>query len=207
MTYSLVWGHGWYFKSLSCQWMSSYCSYLCKTLLVIAGRAAPGNPQVNNRASDMDTEWFSTKHRYCFRPVHLNSLCLICSVNLQRLYLDRAWSMIQTNRNRGWQNPVISSICGARLHWVTAFWYLILLTLLMSKVMCCQLAGLIGMECRQSFREEWGVPAHAHLAREQGVELTHILYWGFSKKKGRFGRQSLWLRLPLGFKREQTKHF
>lgn len=106
-----------------------------------------------------------------------------------------------------WQNPVISSIYGTRPHWVAVFWYLILLTLLMSKVICCQLTGLIGMECRQSFREEWGVPAHAHLAHEQGVELTHILYWGFSKKKGRFGRQSLWLRLPLGFKREQTKHF
>lgn len=115
--------------------------------------------------------------------------------------------MNQTNRLSDWQNPVFSSIYGARPHWVKLFWYLILLTLLASKVICCQLTGLIGMDGRRSFGEEWGVPAHAHLAHEQGVELTHILCWGFSEKKGRFGRRPLWLRLPLGFKREQTKRF
>lgn len=61
--------------------------------------------------------------------------------------------------------------------------HLIPLTLLASKVICCQLAGLIGMESRQSSGRKRGVPTHAHLAGEQGVELTHILCWGLSKKK------------------------
>lgn len=62
--------------------------------------------------------------------------------------------------------------------------HLIPLTLLASKVICCQLAALIGMEGRRSSGRERGVPTHAHLAGEQGVELTHILCWGLSKKKG-----------------------
>lgn len=139
--------------------------------------------------------------------VRLGSICLIRRVNLQSLYVDRARSMSHTNRLSDRQDPVLSSIDGARQHWVKLFWYLILLTLLVRKVICCQLTGLIGMEGRRSSGEEWGVPAHAHLAHEQGVELNHILCWGFSKKKGRFGRRPLWLRLPLGFKREQTKRF
>lgn len=61
--------------------------------------------------------------------------------------------------------------------------HLIRLTLLARKVICCQLAGLIGMEGRRSSGREGRVPTHAHLAGEQGVELTHILCWGLSKKK------------------------
>lgn len=50
-----------------------------------------------------------------------------------------------------------------------------------------------------------GAPAHAHLAHQQGVELTHILC--FSEKKGRFSRWAILLRLPLCFKRERAKCF
>lgn len=53
--------------------------------------------------------------------------------------------------------------------------------LLVSKVMCCQLAGLIGTEGRQSLREERGVPPQARLAQEQCVELTHVLCSGLSR--------------------------
>lgn len=139
--------------------------------------------------------------------VPLSCLCLICTVNLQSLYLDRTSSMNQANRFSDWQKLVFSSMYGARQHSLKLFRYLIPLTLLVSKVICCQLTGLIGMEGRQSFGEEWGVPTHAHLAHEQGVELIHILCWGFSKKKGCFSRRPLWLWLPLGFKREQAKCF
>lgn len=53
--------------------------------------------------------------------------------------------------------------------------------LLVSKVMCCQHAGLIGTEGRQSLGEEWGVPPQARLAQEQRVELTHALCSGLSR--------------------------
>lgn len=154
-----------------------------------------GNSQVNSRAPDMDAEWRQSPA--CTR--HRTRLQLICTGNLLWLYLDKAPSVTQTNTHSAWQTLVISSIYRARPHWVTVFWYVILLTLVASKVMCCQLADLISMEGRQSSGDERGVPAHAHLAHEQGVELTHILYWGLSKKKGRFGRRPLWLRLPPGF--------
>lgn len=192
-------------------WYSSISLFWSAELLQVTYRSLGGCSTPISRAPDME-KW----HRMTLNnalvlfqtcTVRFSSLCLICTVNLQSLYLDSAWSMNQTNRLSDWQNPVFSSIYGARQHWVKLFWYLILLTLLGSKVICCQLTGLTGMEGWESFGEEWGVPAHAHLAHEQGVELTHILCWGFSKKKGRFGRRPLWLRLPLGFKREQTKRF
>lgn len=209
-----------YFHKFYCGWQHtlslSHLDYfffivLYKCLLAITGRTASRSRIPISIAQNMKTWHRMTLNKpwVLFKTctVSLCSLCLICTVNLQSLYLDKAWSMDQTNRFTDWQNPVFSSIYVARQPWVKLFWYLILLTLLVSKVICCQLTGLIGMEGRQSFGEEWGVPAHAHLAHEQGVELTHILCWGFSKKKGRFGRQPLWLRLPLGFKREQTKCF
>lgn len=52
--------------------------------------------------------------------------------------------------------------------------------LLVSKVMCCQLAGLIGTEGRQSLGEEWGVPPQSRLAQERRVALTHVLCSGLS---------------------------
>lgn len=54
-------------------------------------------------------------------------------------------------------------------------------TLLVSKVMCCQLAGLIGMEGRPSLGGGRGVPPRAHLAQERCVELTRVLCSGLSR--------------------------
>lgn len=77
------------------------------------------------------------------------------SVDLKSLF-SRVWIMVQQRQAftlTYWQNLAFSCIYGARPHWVKLFLYLILLTLFMNKVICCQLTGLIGMEGKWSFGE------------------------------------------------------
>lgn len=77
------------------------------------------------------------------------------SVDLKSLF-SRVWIMVQQRQAftlTYWQNLAFSCIYGARPHWVKLFLYLILLTLFMNKVICCQLSGLIGMEGKWSFGE------------------------------------------------------
>lgn len=77
------------------------------------------------------------------------------SVDLKSLF-SRVWIMVQQRQAftlTHWQNLAFSCIYGARPHWVKLFLYLILLTLFMNKVICCQLTGLIGMEGKWSFGE------------------------------------------------------
>lgn len=77
------------------------------------------------------------------------------SVDLKSLF-SRVWIMVQQRQAftlTYWQNLAFSCIYRARPHWVKLFLYLILLTLLMNKVICCQLTGLIGMEGKWSFGE------------------------------------------------------
>lgn len=142
--------------------------------------------------------------------VRLSSLCLICTVNLQSLCLNRAWSMIQTNRLSVWQTGksqsflplVVPGQNGWSCFYISSFshcWW--------ARSYAASSLVWLAWTADSLLRREWGVPAHAHLAHEQGVELTHILCWGFSKKKAHFGRLPLWLGLSLGFKREQTKRF
>lgn len=178
-----------------------YLWYLCQWNCLWGNGSLGGCNTSIRAAQDVETLHRGPLHKACVLfqtcTVCLSSLCLICTVNLQSLCLDRAWSMNQTNKV--WQ-PSSFLHFWSQATLGEAVWYLILLTLLVSKVICCQLTGLIGMAGSRSFGEEWGVPAHAHLAHEQGVELTHILCWGFSKKKGCFGRRPLWVRLPRGSK-------
>lgn len=77
------------------------------------------------------------------------------SVDLKSLF-SRVWIMVQQRQAftlTYWQNLAFSCLYGARPHWVKLFLYLILLTLFMNKVICCQLTGLIGMEGKWSFGE------------------------------------------------------
>lgn len=77
------------------------------------------------------------------------------SVDLKSLF-SRVWIMVQQRQAftlTYWQNLAFSCIYWARPHWVKLFLYLILLTLFMNKVICCQLTGLIGMEGKWSFGE------------------------------------------------------
>lgn len=125
-------------------------------------------------------------------------LGFIAAVTVKGLDLNRAWSMIQKDTVSNWQLFVEPGHSG----W--SFLCLILLTLLVRSYAANSLAWL-AWKADGLLGGEWGLPAHAHLAQKQGVELTHFLSWGFSKKKDRFGRRPLWLRLSLGFRREQTK--
>lgn len=124
--------------------------------------------------------------------VRLSSLCHICRVNLQSLCLDRAWSMIQTLRLSDWQTryltPYLEPDHTGKSHFDISSssycWW--------ARSYAANSLAWLAWKADSLLGGEWGVPAHAHLAHEQGVELTHILCCGFSEKKGQF-----WQKAPL----------
>lgn len=155
-----------------------------------------------------------TLFSYCYVHVSGNIICrsyFMCTVHFRSLHLNRGWSMKdpkgQIFKLADMQNLMFSSICGARPHWRKLF---------MSHPphIVGEQGHMLPAHCPDWHERQmvhWGENEeflHMHTWHMNKVwSFTRILHWGFSEKKDHFGRRSLWLRLPLGFRREQTKGF
>lgn len=106
--------------------MSSYCALLYKALCSLlaelpAGnhKSQPASPLVESTHPSTQSKTWRPGHRMAYNKawvlfrncaVCLGSLSLTFTVNLHGLCLDRAQSVIQTNRLSNWQNSVFASV-------------------------------------------------------------------------------------------------
>lgn len=106
--------------------MSSYCALLHKPLCSLLAELPAGNHKSQPAGPSVESTHLSTQSK-TWRPGHrmaynkarvlcrncavcLGSLSLTFTVNLHGLCLDRAQSVIQTNRLSNWQDSVFASV-------------------------------------------------------------------------------------------------